>query len=456
MNYQEFIEKKKITIQSSGFEPTQINPILFDFQRDIVRWACKKGKSCIFAGTGLGKTFMQVEWARLVHEHIKNPVLIVAPLAVSVQTIGEAKKIGVTVNLCKEAADVGPGINITNYERLEKFIDMDWGAVVLDESSILKSSTGQTRTAIIEMFANTPYKLACTATPAPNDYTELGNHAEFIGVMNLTEMLAMFFTHDGGDTAKWRIKGHAVTRFWQWVAGWAVMMTKPADLGYDNSQYDLPPLNIQQITVCTEPKEHEVFVLEAQTLQERQQARRDSIEERVQAAADIVAQNPDEIWMIWCNLNSESELLKKALDAVEVKGADSNDHKERSMIDFAAGKIGRLVSKPSICGFGMNFQVCHNVIFVGLSDSFEEYYQAVRRCWRFGQTEQVNVYVVTADREGAVVANIERKERDFNAMLTGMISATQEITKENIQGTGRDETEYAAHQKMILPEWMAV
>ena len=234
------------------------------------------------------------------------------------------------------------------------------------------------------------------------------------------------------------------------------MMTKPADLGYDNSQYDLPPLNIQQITVCTEPKEHEVFVLEAQTLQERQQARRDSIEERVQAAADIVAQNPDEIWMIWCNLNSESELLKKALDAVEVKGADSNDHKERSMIDFAAGKIGRLVSKPSICGFGMNFQVCHNVIFVGLSDSFEEYYQAVRRCWRFGQTEQVNVYVVTADREGAVVANIERKERDFNAMLTGMISATQEITKENIQGTGRDETEYAAHQKMILPEWMAV
>jgi len=451
MDYQEFLQKKKLTWSSAGLDFKTNSPHLFDFQRDIVNWALKKGRCAVFAGTGLGKTRMQLEWAA----HIPGDVLILAPLAVSMQTVAEGQLIGVNVNLCKENADVKPGINITNYERIERFDVARFTGIVLDESSILKSQNGKTRNMIIELFSDTPFKLACTATPAPNDHTEIGNHSEFLGIMTATEMLSMFFTHDGGDTSKWRVKGHAVQRFWEWVAGWAVMLTNPADLGYDNSRYDLPPLNIQQVTVTTEPLPNEMFVLEAQTLQERQQARRDSQEERCRAAAEIVAAKPGEMWLIWCNLNSESELLTKMVDgAVEIKGADSPDHKEKSMIGFAAGNIKIIVSKPSICGFGMNFQICHNELFVGLSDSFEEYYQAVRRCWRFGQTEQVNVYVVTADREGAVVANIERKEKDFNAMLTGMISATQEITKENIQGTGRDETEYAATQEMILPEWM--
>lgn len=451
MTYQEFLEKKKLLYSNSGISSKTDSKHLFDFQRDIVNWALKKGRCAIFAGTGLGKTRMQLEWAA----HIPGDVLILAPLAVSMQTVEEGRSIGITVNLCKENSDVKPGINITNYERIEKFDVSRFTGIVLDESSILKAQTGKTRNMIIELFRNTPFKLACTATPAPNDHMEIGNHAEFLGIMTATEMLSMFFVHDGGDTSKWRVKGHAVQRFWEWVAGWAVMLTKPGDLGYDNSLFDLPPLNIQQITVETEPLPHELFAIEAQTLQERQQARRDSQDARVMAAAEIVSRNTTETWLIWCNLNSESELLTKSIRcATEVKGSDSADHKENSMLNFAAGVLPAMVSKPSICGFGMNFQVCHNMIFVGLSDSFEEYYQAVRRCWRFGQTKPVNVYVVTADREGAVVANIERKEKDFNSMLTGMISATQELCIENIQGTGRDETEYAATQKMKLPDWL--
>jgi hypothetical protein len=283
---------------------------------------------------------------------------------------------------------------------------------------------------------------------------EIGNHAEFLGIMTASEMLSMFFTHDGGETSKWRLKGHAIHNFWEWVADWAVMMTNPADLGYDDRLYKLPPLNIQQITVNTTPISGELFVVEAKTLQERQQARHDSIAERVSAAVEIVEQNPLESWLIWCNLNAESELLKKALKAVEVKGSDSNEHKESSLLGFINGNIKRLVSKPSIAGFGLNMQICHNMIFVGLSDSFEAYYQAVRRCWRFGQLFPVNVWIVTADREGAVVANINRKEEDFNKMLSGMIAATQELTRKNICGTSRDILEYNANKKMILPKWL--
>lgn len=454
MTYDEFLQAKKLTIVPSGFEPAAINPMLFDFQRDIVRWACKKGKSCIFAGTGLGKTFMQTEWARLVRDHTNGTGIIVAPLAVSMQTVEESKKIGVTVNLCKELADIKPGINITNYERLEKFADYSFDFVVLDESSILKNYAGAMRNTIIDMFAATPYKLACTATPAPNDYMELGNHAEFVGVMSRSEMLAMFFVHDGGNTSNWRIKGHAVKDFWEWVSGWAVMITKPSDLGYENGGFDLPPLRIHQVTVESAPV-HGLFAVEALTLQERREARRDSIEDRIKACADIVENYRDSNWIVWCNLNEESVRLTKAIDgAVEVTGSNSPEYKEKAMLDFSSGKIKKLVSKSSICGYGMNWQHCNKVAFVGLSDSFEEYYQAVRRCWRFGQEYPVDVYVITSEAEGAVVDNIRRKEKDFELMLSGMISATQEITKINLQGTQQDKKEYLAAQEMKLPEWL--
>lgn len=454
MDYQEFLKAKQKMIVDSGKEvdDTEINPHLFDYQHDIVKWALKKGKSAVFAGTGLGKTRIQLAWADLVG----GRVLIFAPLAVACQTVQEGKEIGIEVNLCKENADVKDGINITNYDRMERFDLSRFDGIVLDESSILKSQTGKTRNWLIENCSDIPYKLCCTATPAPNDYMELGNHSEFLGCMTEMEMLAMFFIHDGGDTAKWRLKKHAVKVFWEWVASWAVMMVNPADLGYDGSQFILPKLNITQQEVKTEVTTGSLFAVEAKTLQERQQARRDSLKERVAACAEIV-NNSDEQFLVWCNLNVESELIAKSIpDSVEVCGSDTPEYKTESMIGFSEKRIRVLVSKPSICGFGMNWQQCHNMIFVGLSDSFEQYYQAVRRCWRFGQKSEVNVYVITADTEGAVVANIQRKERDFEDMLHGMIAATQNITAQNIKRTGRNQKTYNPIIKMELPDWLEV
>ena len=454
MDYQEFLKAKQKMIVDSGKEvdDTEINQHLFDYQHDIVKWALKKGKSAVFAGTGLGKTRIQLAWADLVG----GRVLIFAPLAVACQTVQEGKEIGIEVNLCKENADVKDGINITNYDRMERFDLSQFDGIVLDESSILKSQTGKTRNWLIENCSGIPYKLCCTATPAPNDYMELGNHSEFLGCMTEMEMLAMFFIHDGGDTAKWRLKKHAVKVFWEWVASWAVMMVNPADLGYDGSQFILPKLNITQQEVKTEVTTGSLFAVEAKTLQERQQARRDSLKERVAACAEIV-NNSDEQFLVWCNLNVESELIAKSIpDSVEVCGSDTPEHKTESMIGFSEKRIRVLVSKPSICGFGMNWQQCHNMIFVGLSDSFEQYYQAVRRCWRFGQKSEVNVYVITADTEGAVVANIQRKERDFEDMLHGMIAATQNITAQNIKRTGRNQKTYNPIVKMELPDWLEV
>lgn len=454
MNYKEFLNSKIQVAVPSGFECEKINDKLFDFQRDIVKWALKKGKAAIFAGTGLGKTFMQCEWAHRVVEHTGGRVLILAPLAVAAQTIKEAQKIDVDVRFVAEQSDVESGISITNYEKLEKFDLSVFDGVVLDESSILKSFTGKVKQKIIDSCASVPYKLACTATPAPNDYMELGNHAEFLGVMKRTEMLAMYFIHDGKDTAKWRLKGHAVKWFWEWVASWAVMLTNPRDLGYDGSRFDLPPLNIHEVVVHSEVHDS-LFAVEALTLQERQAARRDSVDDRAKACAELIADSK-ESWLVWCNLNSESELLHKYIaGSVEVKGADSNEYKEKMLIGFSTGDVKRLVSKPVIAGYGMNWQCCSKMVFVGLSDSFEQYYQAVRRCWRFGQTKPVDVYIIIADTEGAVKANIERKERDFNEMLQGMISATQEITKANIEQTTRKTSDYIAEERMVLPRWVA-
>lgn len=446
MDYHGFLEGKlSFETGSHSIDAADINPMLFPFQQDITRWSLKKGRAAIFAGTGLGKTPMQLEWANQVNKSTGGDVLILAPLAVSKQTVREGAKFDIDVNLCRHQADVKPGINITNYEMLDHFTPESFSGVVLDESSILKAHDGKTRTHIIESFQTVPYRLACTATPAPNDHMELGNHAEFLGVMTRAEMLSMFFIHDGGDTAKWRLKGHGVKRFWEWVASWAVMLTKPSDLGYDDEGFDLPPLNIHQITIDAENVEglSTLFPTEAQTLLERRQARRDSTADRVAKCAEIV-NSTDDTWLIWCGLNNESQALTAAIeDAVEVKGADTSEHKENSMMGFSGGEVKRLVSKASICGFGMNWQHCNKMAFVGLSDSFEQMYQAIRRCWRFGQTNPVDVYVITVSTEGAVVRNIKRKERDFEKMLSGMIAATQEITKENIVGTKKETAVYA-------------
>lgn len=440
MEYAEFLESKAIVEQPTGLdEIPEINPMLYPFQRDIVAWALRRGRAAIWADCGLGKTPMQVEWAK----HVPGDVLILAPLAVAQQTVREGEKFGVEVRYCREQSQVEPGITITNYEMLDRFDPAAFAGVVLDESSILKAYNGKTRTQIIESFAQTPFRLACTATPAPNDYMELGNHAEFVGAMKRMEMLSMFFVHDGGETQKWRLKGHAQSEYWKWVCSWAVMLRKPSDIGYEDGRFILPPMTIHEAVVKSEAAtEGCLFAMQAQTLPERIQARRDTAEARCMHAAEIV-NDSDDTWLLWCNLNSESEMLAKAIpDAVEVKGSDSLEFKSRALMDFAAGKIRVLVSKPSIAGFGMNFQVCSHMAFVGLSDSWEQYYQATRRCWRFGQDRDVHVHIITADREGAIVANIKRKEADADRMLSEMVTNMQDITQKNIKGTTRDSSEY--------------
>lgn len=417
----------------------ELNPMLFDFQHDIVSWALKRGRAAIFADCGMGKTPMQLEWAR----HIPGRVLIVAPLAVSAQTIREAEKFHEDPLEYSPDGSVTSRITITNYERIEHFDPEMFTGIVLDESSILKSYTGKYRTELIERFGKVQYRLACTATPAPNDFMELGNHAEFLGAMKRTEMLSMFFVHDGGDTQQWRLKGHAESEFWKWICSWAVMIRKPSDLGYDDGKFILPELRMHQITVHTEePTDGMLFAVEAQTLQERRGARRASIADRVKACADKV-NSLDSRSIVWCDLNDESHQLTKAIPySIEVEGADTEEHKVNALLGFSQGAIKTLVTKPRIAGFGMNFQSCHNVFFVGLSDSYEQFYQAVRRCWRFGQTDPVDCYVVTSDIEGAVVKNIQRKEEDANRMAEMMVANMHEINEANIKGMTRTKDEY--------------
>lgn len=438
--YAAFLAGKKIVDPDTGLiDIGNINPQLFDFQRDIVRWSLRRGRAAIFADCGMGKTPMQLEWAK----HVPGDVLILAPLAVAQQTVREGEKFGIPVHYCRSQDFAKPGINITNYEMLEHFDPAEWAGVVLDESSIIKHKDGATRQAVIDSFRQTPFRLACTATPAPNDYMELGNHAEFLGIMTMVEMLATFFVHDGGETQKWRLKGHAEKDFWRWLCSWAVMIRKPSDLGYDDGKFVLPGLDLREVRVAdARPAEGSLFAFEAVTLQERIQARKATVDARVKACADLVNAS-GEPWLIWCNLNSESEALTKAIKgAVEVKGADNIDYKEKSMIGFSSGDVRVLVTKPSIAGFGMNWQHCRNVAFVGLSDSWEQYYQAVRRCWRFGQQNDVNVYLITADTEGAVVQNIKRKERDAEAMARNMVEHMHEPNEASVKGVVREKDEY--------------
>jgi DNA modification methylase len=437
-SYEEFLKSKQFAAKPSGFHATDINPKLFPFQHDIVSWACQKGKAAIFAGTGLGKTPIQLEWANQVCKHSGGNVLILAPLAVAQQTVEEGAKFGIEVHLCRKQADVLEGINITNYEMLDHFDPLQFVGIVLDESSIIKSFEGTVRTQIIDSFRDTPYKLACTATPAPNDHMELGNHAEFMGVMSRTEMLSCYFVHDGGQTSQWRLKGHAKTAFWRWVATWAVMLQMPSDLGYEDNGFKLPHLTIDQVVV----DKTGYIVREALTLQDRRGARKNSLVPRVAEAARIATSSPGP-WLVWCDLNVEADALRKAIPgSIEIRGSDDPEKKAQAARDFANGKINILISKSSIFGFGLNFQICHKMIFTGISDSFEQYYQAVRRCWRFGQEEPVEVHVITSEAEGAVVKNIERKEKEFEKMLTGMIAETQELTKENLKSTFRETDEY--------------
>lgn len=454
--YARFLAGKALRDPATGLiAPPPPPEQMFPFQRDITQWALKRGRAAIFAGTGLGKSFMELAWADAVHRETGRDILHLAPLAVTAQMVREANKFGISARQVRDQAGVLAGTNITNYQKIEHFDLSRFGGVILDEAGILKNYSGHYRNMLIQACREIPFRLAATATPAPNDFMELGNHAEFLGVMSYTDMLATFFTHDGGETQKWRLKGHAENEFWAWMASWAVMLRKPSDLGYSDEGYDLPPLRLHQHTVGVDQEAAHragmLFALPAHSLSERIKARRDTVDERVRLAAEITPANQSVCW--WCNLNTESEALARATGAIEIRGSDSEDEKEQKILGFCDGSILRVVTKPSIMGFGVNGQVCHWTGFVGLNDSWEQYFQAVRRFWRFGQMSPVDVHMIAAETEGNVVENLKRKERDADRMLSAMVRHTSALSSLAVRGQVRETPNYNPQKLMELPAW---
>lgn len=444
MNYEEFVQSKRRAEVATGHKPGELNEHLFDFQHAIVSWAVRRGRAAIFADTGLGKTLMQLSWADEVASHTGGTVLILAPLAVSEQTIEQGRTFGIEVKRVPHGqAPDAPGVWITNYERMDVIDFAELSGIVLDESSILKAHNGKTRTAIIEASQRVPYRLSCTATPSPNDFEELGNQCEFLGVMTRTEMLATYFVNDTGDTGTWRLKGWGASKFWEWMGTWSVVLRNPSDLGFDGSRYILPTPEYFEHVVETEQLGDELFARPAQTMLERRKAQRDSIENRCKALADVVNADTSEPWLIWTHLNDEADMLAELIPgAVNVQGSDSAEVKTKHMLDFASGKLRVLISKPKICGYGMNWQHCARMAFVGLDDSFEKFYQAVRRCYRFGQKRNVHVHVFTAENEGQILANIKRKELQHHEMSANMVEHMKDIMNKELAGTENIVEEY--------------
>ena len=416
-DYLNFLEKKQKKHIQSGFEvdEKQLNSLMFPFQKFIVKRALKAGKYAIFADCGLGKTLMQLEWANQVNKHTNKPVLILAPLAVVAQTKQEGIKFGINMD----------SIHVNNYEQLENIDFNIYSAVVLDESSILKNYEGSTKKLIIDFFKKTPYKLACTATPSPNDPMELGNHSEFLDVMNRNEMLAMYFVHDGGETAKWRLKGHAVKLFYQFVGSWSIMLNKPQDIGFEMNGYDLPKLNLIENQIVTSKRNNGSLFNDAiiSATNFNQELRLTKIE-RLDEVVKIINSKPDENFIIWIKQNEEGELLKKLLpESKEVKGNDSNEWKEKTLLGFANNEFRILITKTKIASFGMNYQNCKNQIFASLDFSFEGLYQAIRRSYRFGQKSEVNIYLITTDTMSNVNEAINKKQKQFEIMQNEMSNA---------------------------------
>lgn len=466
LEYLEFLQRKQNIAPPVGFDPGDTLPkFLKPFQRDIVRWALRRGRSAMFEGTGLGKTAQQLSWADAVQKHSDGPVLLFAPLGVARQTVeDEAPKWGFDgVTYCESEKHVKSRISVTNYERLDSFDPSNFAAVILDESGIIKDATGKTRIEITEACRDVHYKLCCSATPAPNDYTELGTHSEFLGVMSEKEMLAMYFVHDGairanGDTEEWRLKRHAEADFWRWVASWAVVIQNPNDLGYDEPGYNLPPLHLHQETVKHNggPVGGQLFAFGASTLQERIAVRRDTVQERAEAAAKIIQENgPDDQWAVWCNLNAEADAIRALVpELVEVRGSDKPELKAERLIGFSHGNPRMILTKPKIASRGMNWFNCNKFICVGLNDSFEQLFQLIRRFWRFGQEKDVHGWLVASELEGAVVANLKKKEDKYNKMMAAMVGHMKHISTAEIRGGRQTMSEYNPTKIMEVPKWM--
>jgi len=447
-NYDEFIKNKIRKAQEYGFEPNTINAPLFEWQKQVVEWAIRKGRAALFEECGLGKTLQQLEWAHQVSIYTEKPVLVLTPLAVAKQTESEATKFGYTAKVVSESSEITrPGIYITNYDKLDHFDDVVFGGVVLDESSILKNFTGKTRRRLTDRFADTRFRLCCTATPSPNDYTEFGQHADFLGVCSPMQMLATYFVNDTFNTGDWRLKKHAETTFWEWVSSWAACISKPSDIGFSDDGYDLPKLNLETIIVDVDEvegaSEGEMFRISTLSATTMHKELRMTAQQRVDEVANLV-NNSDESWIVWCNTNLESDMLKKAIpDAIEVKGSDTAKYKENAANGFVSGEHRVLISKSGIFGYGMNWQHCRNVAFVGLSYSFEDFYQALRRSYRFGQKREVNAYIVHATTEGAIMKTIKRKISQHEEMQSQMKIAAEcfreSTNRKNIMKTDIDK-----------------
>ena len=450
MEYKEFLKNKQVRITKTGFdvEDDNLNPLLFDFQKYCVRKALKAGRFALFENCGLGKTIQQLEWSLQVSRHINKPVLILAPLSVVPQTINEGSKFGYTVNEI-ECGKVVSGIYITNYDNLDNIDTSLFGGIVLDESSILKNFDGKTKQKIIDSFQDTPYKLACTATPSPNDTMELCNHAEFLNVMNRNEMLAMYFVHDGGSTSSWRLKGHAQTAFWDFVSTWAVMIIKPDDIGFNGDKYILPELNISEIFIRTKKRSNGMLfndiAVSATTFHKELKA---TCDERMSKVAELV-NNSTENFIVWIGHDDEGRILRELIpDAVEVKGSDKKDYKKDKLIGFANGKFRVLITKLKIAQYGLNYQNCHNQIFASLDFSFEATYQGIRRSYRFGQTEKVNIYLIVTDTMQNVKKSIMDKQSNFEVMQKAMSEATNRNVNNNIKLT-KMETEKNYNSELV-------
>lgn len=420
MNYEDFLAAKARRAGDHGAEldPAELHPLLHEWQREAVAWAVRKGRCALFWDCGLGKTFAQVEWAR----HSAESALIVAPLSVARQTVREARRIDADVRYVRDQDDVtGPGLWITNYEMADRFDPAAFGAIVLDESSILKNVDGRTRRALTERFTRVPRRLACTATPAPNDVAELCNHAEFLGVMSRAEMLAAYFVN---DEKTWRLKGHAAGAMFSWMATWAHALRSPADMGHPDDGYVLPELTIAQEVVAAEVEamDGQLFATDLGGVGGRAHVRRQTLDARMTRAAELAAGAEQAI--VWCGLNDEAEQVAARIDgAVNVPGSWAPDDKAAALEAFQDGGIRVLVTKPQIAGFGMNFQNCARMVFLGLGDSYEAYYQSIRRCWRFGQTRPVDVRIVVSELEQQIVQNVRAKEREAQGWTGQLVRA---------------------------------
>jgi hypothetical protein len=457
-DYRAFLSTKVQKLQPMGFEPGDMNPRMHDWQAECTRWFIRRGRSAAFQGTGLGKTFQQLEWSRHVYEHTGGMVMLHCPIGVRAQTKREAEKFAIQapVHVPDTQSEAKPGINLVNYEKLHNFDPATFAGVVLDESSVLKNLAGKVKRQLVEGYINTPYRLCCTATPAPNDHMELGNHAEFLGVCAMEDMLSRFFVHDSGDTSKWRLRGHAADHFWSWVASWAICVAVPSDIGGSDEGYNLPPLNIDRHFVEADQSDAPagfLFNTSGISATNIHEEKRLTCHARCDRAAELASMyhGPS---IIWCDTNYEADrLLERMPDAVEVRGADNEKRKEEMLEAFALGQIEKLITKPTIAGFGVNWQHCNHQVFAGLSFSFEQYYQAVRRCWRFGQKRPVYVDIVIANSESSIQSSLARKENDYELMKSGMAKAIRDKVLAEIRGDVAKE-KYTANRAVIVPGWI--